>query len=202
MDILGCIWRVFFFCLFQLVNSASDLEDPLPPKTQGTNSCNYLDESFLWFHVKLTPWKSSLALSLVKCFIMKYAKKICMENHYTLTCFIIRITGELLQTATLKGLVIIYHLSGGGGGCRGEGLCWWRTDGVTITWNSSVQFCTFLRSPPFRCHFQFTDIQFSIVFCRHSLSGKTDSPLSPTEKPCDPPKFSTNQAINNDKSLS
>ena len=116
-----------FFCLFQLVNSASDLEDPLPPKTQGTNSCNYLDESFLWFHVKLTPWKSSLALSLVKCFIMKYTKKICMENHYTLTCFIIRITGELLQTATLKGLVIIYHLSVGGGGCRGEGLCWWRT---------------------------------------------------------------------------
>ena len=50
-----------------------------------------------------------------------------MENHYTLTCFIIRITGELLQTATLKGLVIIYHLSVGGGGCRGEGLCWWRT---------------------------------------------------------------------------
>ena len=117
----------FCCCLFQLVNSASDLEDPLPPKTQGTNSCNYLDESFLWFHVKLTPWKSSLALSLVKCFIMKYAKKICMENHYTLTCFIIRITGELLQTATHKGLVIIYHLSGGGGGCRGEGLCWWRT---------------------------------------------------------------------------
>ena len=116
-----------FFCLFQLVNSASDLEDPLPPKTQGTNSCNYLDESFLWFHVKLTPWKSSLALSLVKCFI-KYARKICMENHYTLTSFfIIRITGELLQTAILKGLVIIYHLSGGGGGCRGEGLCWWRT---------------------------------------------------------------------------
>ena len=117
----------FFFCLFQLVNSASDLEDPFPPKTQGTNSCNYLDESFLWFHVKLTPWKSSLALSLVKCFI-KYARTICMENHYTLTSFfIIRITGELLQTATLKGLVIIYHLSGVGGGCRGEGLCWWRT---------------------------------------------------------------------------
>ena len=51
-----------------------------------------------------------------------------MENHYTLTSFfIIRITGELLQIAILKGLVIIYHLSGGGGGCRGEGLCWWRT---------------------------------------------------------------------------
>ena len=60
---------------------------------------------------------------------MKYAKKICMENHYTLTCFIIRITGELLQTATLKGLVIIYHLSVGGAGAgvkgfAGGGLCW------------------------------------------------------------------------------
>ena len=51
-----------------------------------------------------------------------------MENHYTLTCFIIRITGELLQTATLKGLVIIYHLSVGGAGVgvkgfAGGGLC-------------------------------------------------------------------------------
>ena len=134
-----------FFCLFQLVNSASDLEDPLPPKTQGTNSCNYLDESFLWFHVKLTPWKSLLALSLVKCFII-YVRKICMENLYTLTSFfIIRITKELLQTATLKGLVITYHLSGGGGGGRSEGLCWWRTflesrlPGIPPC--SSVHFC-------------------------------------------------------------
>ena len=53
-----------------------------------------------------------------------------MENHYTLTSFfIIRITGELLQTATLKGLVIIYHLSVGEAGAgvkgfAGGGLCW------------------------------------------------------------------------------
>ena len=52
-----------------------------------------------------------------------------MENHYTLTSFfIIRITGELLQTAILKGLVIIYHLSGGGAGAGVKGFA-----GVTIT---------------------------------------------------------------------
>ena len=55
-----------------------------------------------------------------------------MENLYTLTSFfIIRITTELLQTARLKGLVITYHLSGGGGGAgagvkgfAGGGLSW------------------------------------------------------------------------------
>ena len=116
---------------------------------------------------------------------------------------LLKITGELLLATILKGLVIIYPPVGGRGRVQG-----WRIlliedfAGVTITRYPSVQFCTFLWSSPLRSHFQLTDIQFSIVFCRHALSGKTDSPLSPPEKPFDPPKFSIYQAINNDKSLS
>ena len=55
-----------------------------------------------------------------------------MENLklYTLAnFFIIKTIGKLLQTATLKGLVIIYHLCGEGAGISVKGfadgrLCW------------------------------------------------------------------------------
>lgn len=86
------------------------------------------------FNVRLVPWKSLSALSQAKCYI-KYARKMevsSMENLklYTLAnFFIIKTIGKLLQTATLKGLVIIYHLCREGAGTSVKGfpdgrLCW------------------------------------------------------------------------------
>ena len=186
-----------FFCLFQLVNSASDLEDPFPPKTQGINSCNYLDESFLWFHVKLTPWKSSLALSLVNASLNTREKYVWR----TITHWPASSSSGLLENFYKQpylrdlSLFIICRGKGAGAGVKGsagEGLCWSHDYLIPLY---IFMIPTLPLSFPIHWH-------SILVFCRPSLSGKTDSPLSLTQKPCDPPKFSTYRAINNDKSLS
>ena len=151
------------------------------------------------FNVRLVPWKSLSALSQAKCYI-KYARKIelwSMENLklYTLAnFFIIKTIGKLLQTATLKGLVIIYHLCGEGAETSVKGFA----DGQ-LCWSHNIIYLTplhaalyiFLWSPPFRSHLQFTDIQFlqssSLILCWRRLIL---SPC-PLEKPCDLPKFFT-----------
>ena len=128
------------------------------------------------FHVKLT--------------LLNTREKNMFVEPFHIGQLLLKITGELLLATILKGLVIIYPPVGGRGRVQG-----WRIlliedlAGVTITRYPSMKFCTFLWSSPFRSHFRFTDSQFSIVFCCHALSGKTDSPLSPAEKPFDPPKF-------------
>ena len=117
VDILGCIWRVFFLFI-SISKQCKWFGRSFATKNPGYQFVQLFRRKFLAISCETHPLK----------IIIKYARKICMENPYTLTSFfIIRITRELLQTAILKGLVIIYHLSGGGGGCRGEGLCWWRT---------------------------------------------------------------------------
>ena len=155
--------------------------------------------------MKVAPCKSLWALSWAKCCI-KYARKIIvwsMENLYTLAkFFIIKIMENFYKQLHLRELSLFITCGGRG---RGQGWRALSVEGfarVTITWYPSMRFSTFfLRSLLLRSHFQFIDIQFSMVFFRRSLWAKTDSPLSPPEKPCDPPKFSTYQAINNDRSL-
>lgn len=181
VDLLRGIWRVF--CLFiSMSNQCKWFERPFATKNTAYHFMQLLRGKFLVCSMwNSSPWKSLSALSQAKCYI-KYARKIelwSMENLklYTLAnFFIIKTIGKLLQTATLKGLVIIYHLCGEGAETSVKGFA----DG-RLCWSHNIIYLTplhaalyiFLWSPPFRSHLQFTDIQFlqssSLILCWRRL---------------------------------
>ena len=134
------------------------------------------------FNVKLVPWKSLSALSQAKCYI-KYARKIelwSMENLklYTLAnFFIIKTIGKLLQTATLKGLVIIYHLCGDKWD-KCEGLCWWTTlleSQYNLPDTSPCGSLHFFMIPTLSLSSPVYWYSISTVFFPHTLLAKTNS---------------------------
>ena len=189
----------YFIRLFQLVNGANDLEDPLPPKTQGTTSCNYWEESFLCISCETQPLKIVI---LAKCFI-KYAKK---NLYRTFTHWPAPSSLRLLENFYKQSysgdfsLFITCRGEGEGAGVKGfadKGLCWSHDNPIPPR---AVPYNFMIPISPLSFPVHWNSILYSLLpSC--SVGEDWFSSISP-EKLFDPPKFSTYQAVNNDKTLS